>query len=110
MFYNVQHMLSLVADSLDVDVRVDPEVIEGDDVTVECDAHGGNPPEVDGYHWEFYPKYADHNATFPCDMRECVIETVGPEHAGIYNCTASNWDSVYKTSNTASMTVKCELS
>lgn len=92
-----------------MDVRVDSEVTEGDNVIVECDARGGNPPVVDSYQWALIPKYEELNVTFICDTRECVIEAVKPQHSGVYNCTASNWDGYYTIWNTASMTVKCEL-
>lgn len=99
----------LYLDPLTVDIRVDDDVKETDDLVIECDARGGNPEHIESYHWEFYPKYENTEVDMSCYERECYLDEVGLEHAGFYNCTASNWGGFYRSWNVAPLNVKCKL-
>ena len=63
---------------------------EGNDVTLECQASGGNPQRVDSYQWSRSTGYyGDDTTALPTD-RIWELKNVSYVDAGEYTCTVMN--------------------
>ena len=63
---------------------------EGDDVTLECQASGGNPQRVDSYQWSRRLDYKKDDSTALPIERTWSFMNVSYTDAGIYICTVMN--------------------
>ena len=83
-------------------------ILENTDVTLTCDANGGNPA-VDSYAWKVLYRYNNTERVIISGQTANTLMLTSVDHrtSGIYTCTATNDGGDGKDNSTLLVRCKC---